>query len=80
MKDHEMLDILSQATASAYGIEIKVSDTKLFQQRFHRYRNKQRSKGDTSFDTLTCRIMTEDTIYLIHKGDDDESRSGESNS
>lgn len=80
MQDHELLNILVTAINSARGVELEVNDGKLFQQRFHRYRNKARQQGDVTYDDLNCRVITDTKIYLIKKGDNDDSGLGESDS
>jgi hypothetical protein len=55
------------AKSSEHGLEILTNDSELFQRRFHAARVAARKSGDTSFDTLRCRIISSKVIYLINK-------------
>lgn len=60
-----------QAKASEFGLELSTNDSLAFQRKFHSLRNKARKQGNTVFDTLTCRIITNEVVYLINKEDPD---------
>lgn len=65
-----VLLLMNQALASQHGLELVVSDSELFQRRFHAARNAERAKGVTAYDALRVRIISPTTVYLIHEAKD----------
>lgn len=62
--------IMLQAKSSEFGLELSVTDSELFQRRFHARRNAARKKGDYFFETLRVRIVSPTIVYLINEDKD----------
>lgn len=59
--------IMLQAKASEFGLELSVSSSEVFQRRFHTIRNRARKEGIDTYDSLRCRIISNEVVYLINE-------------
>lgn len=62
---NEVESIMLQAKSSALGLEVKCSNAELFQRRFHAARNNARKRGETIYDDLRCRIVSQRIVFLL---------------
>lgn len=74
----EVLSLMLQAKGSEHGVEIQTNDSELFQRRFHQARNKHRAEGGYTFDSLRCRIISPNIVFLINE-ENDEAGNREGN-
>lgn len=68
MTEEELKDILTQALAAEFGIEIKTDHPDIMQRRFYTFRKEAKEKGNTVYNNITCRIMGDDIIHLVNRG------------